>query len=76
MQPTHTTPIMPMSVITLCSPPVSTGRSAVGAPLFRSLRMLTPSLPVKRRVVWPRYGAQIEALFGDGEKSKGAAATA
>jgi hypothetical protein len=53
----HTTPIMPMSVIMLRPPPPATGRSAVGAPLFRSLRMLTPSLsraacgklPVNRR---------------------------
>ncbi len=41
----HTTPLMPMSVITLGPPPAPTGRTAVGAPLFRSLRMLTPSLP-------------------------------
>jgi hypothetical protein len=53
----NTTPIMPISVLSLCAPPPSTGRSAVGAPLFRSLRMLTPSinraacgkLPMNRR---------------------------
>ncbi len=51
------TPLMPVSVISLRPPPDETGRSAVGAPLFRSLRTLTPSvaraacgkLPVNRR---------------------------
>ena len=38
--------------------------------------MLTPSLKVKRRVVWQRYSAQIEALYADLAKGKGAAAAA
>jgi hypothetical protein len=38
--------------------------------------MLTPSLKVKRRVVWQKYGPELEALYADAEKSKGAAATA
>jgi long-chain acyl-CoA synthetase len=38
--------------------------------------MLTPSMKVKRRVVWQKYGPQIEALYGDAEKSKGASAAA
>ncbi len=32
--------------------------------------MLTPSMKVKRRVVWQRYQAQIEALYTDGAKAK------
>jgi hypothetical protein len=51
------TPLMPMTILSLCPPPAATSRTAVGAPLFRSLRMLTPSLarsacgklPVNRR---------------------------
>ncbi|MFT3767097.1 MAG: long-chain fatty acid--CoA ligase [Minicystis sp.] len=38
--------------------------------------MLTPSLKVKRRVVWSRYKGAIEALYADDAKSKGAAAAA
>jgi long-chain acyl-CoA synthetase len=38
--------------------------------------MLTPSLKVKRRFVWQKYGPQIEALYADVEKSKGASAAA
>jgi long-chain acyl-CoA synthetase len=36
--------------------------------------MLTPSLKVKRRMVWAKYGPQIEALYGV-EKTKAASAT-
>jgi long-chain acyl-CoA synthetase len=34
--------------------------------------MLTPSLKVKRRFVWQKYSAQIEALYADGQKAKAA----
>lgn len=34
--------------------------------------MLTPSLKVKRRFVWQKYSAQIEALYADGSKAKAA----
>ena len=34
--------------------------------------MLTPSLKVKRRFVWQKYSAQIEALYADGGKAKAA----
>lgn len=36
--------------------------------------MLTPSLKVKRRVVWQQYGKQIEALYAEGDKPKAVAA--
>ncbi len=35
--------------------------------------MLTPSMKVKRRFVWQKYSAQIEALYTDDAKSKAAA---
>jgi long-chain acyl-CoA synthetase len=35
--------------------------------------MLTPSMKVKRRVVWQKYQSQIEALYNDGTKAKAAA---
>ena len=38
--------------------------------------MLTPSLKVKRREVWKKHGPQIEALYGDVAKAKGAEAAA
>jgi long-chain acyl-CoA synthetase len=38
--------------------------------------MLTPSLKVKRRVVWARYKNQIEALYAEDAKGKGASAAA
>jgi long-chain acyl-CoA synthetase len=31
--------------------------------------MLTPSLKLKRRVVWQKYGPQIEALYAEGQKN-------
>lgn len=37
--------------------------------------MLTPSLKLKRRVAWAKYGPQVEALYA-GDKGKGAAADA
>ena len=38
--------------------------------------MLTPSLKVKRRTVWQKYGPKIEALYADVSKAKGATAAA
>jgi long-chain acyl-CoA synthetase len=38
--------------------------------------MLTPSLKVKRRVVWAKYGPMVEALYSGADKSKAASATA
>ncbi len=38
--------------------------------------MLTPSLKVKRRFVWQKYGSQIEALYAEDAKAKGAQASA
>src|SRR6185295_12235513 len=38
--------------------------------------MLTPSLKVKRREVWKKFGPQIEALYADASKGKGASAAA
>jgi long-chain acyl-CoA synthetase len=38
--------------------------------------MLTPSLKVKRRVVWAKHGPMIEALYTDVEKPKTASAAA
>ena len=38
--------------------------------------MLTPSLKVKRRFVWQKYGAQIEALYAEDAKNKKSASAA
>jgi long-chain acyl-CoA synthetase len=38
--------------------------------------LLTPSLKLKRRVAWQRFGPQIEALYTDGKKAKSPAAEA
>ena len=38
--------------------------------------MLTPSLKVKRRVAWARYGSQIEALYAEAPKKETASAAA
>jgi len=38
--------------------------------------LLTPSLKVKRRVVWQRYGQQIDALYAEGKSKASSAATA
>jgi long-chain acyl-CoA synthetase len=38
--------------------------------------MLTPSLKLKRRVAWQKYQAQLEALYADVKKEKGASAAA
>ncbi len=38
--------------------------------------LLTPSLKVKRRVVWQRYSAQIEALYTEGKSKETTSATA
>ncbi|MEZ4301181.1 MAG: long-chain fatty acid--CoA ligase [Polyangiaceae bacterium] len=38
--------------------------------------LLTPSLKVKRRFVWQKYGAQIEALYAEDAKKKDAVAAA
>jgi long-chain acyl-CoA synthetase len=38
--------------------------------------MLTPSLKLKRRVAWGKYGPMIEALYTEGDKGKSASAAA
>jgi long-chain acyl-CoA synthetase len=38
--------------------------------------MLTPSLKVKRRVVWQKFAPELEALYADAAKGKSAAAAA
>ncbi|WP_240808082.1 AMP-dependent synthetase/ligase [Polyangium spumosum] len=38
--------------------------------------LLTPSLKVKRRVVWQRYGQQIDALYAAGKSKEQSASTA
>src|SRR5262249_55676388 len=38
--------------------------------------MLTPSLKVKRREVWKKYGSQIEALYNEAGGDKAASASA
>ena len=55
----------PVSRFSALAPP-NHPRCRSNHPLMNSrLPMITPSLKVKRRVVWQKYGPQIEALYND-----------